>query len=167
MILIGLGSNVGDRQQNIITAIQALSKHTEITIEKVSALYETKPVGVTNQPDFLNGAISIHTTLAPLSLLAVCLDVECQMGRVRHERWGPRNIDIDILSYHSLVIRDEVLQLPHPRLHERAFVLVPLEEIASDVMIHQGATPGELLATMNDRNDVTIYAELDLSAIVR
>lgn len=167
MILIGLGSNMGDRQQNIMTAIRTLNKHTEITIEKVSSLYETKPVGVTDQPDFLNGAISIGTTLTPSELLAVCLDVECQMGRVRHERWGPRNIDIDMLIYHSLVIRDEVLQIPHPRLHERTFVLVPLAEIASDILVYQGETPSQLLKTMDDRNDVKVYAEMNFSAIVK
>lgn len=167
MILIALGSNVGDRQQNIRTAIQKLSEYEDITVERISSLYETKPVGVIDQPDFLNGVIRIHTTLDPQALLDVCLHTEKEMGRIRHERWGPRNIDIDILIYHSDVIQDEVLQLPHPRLHERSFVLVPLQEIAGDLLIYQGLTAEELLITMDDRSDVKLYAEMNISTIVR
>ncbi len=167
MILIALGSNMGNRQQNIMTAIRKLSEHEDITVEKVSSLYETKPVGVIHQPDFLNGVISIHTTLKPLALLEVCLQTEKAMGRIRHERWGPRNIDIDILIYHSDVIQDEVLQLPHPRLHERSFVLVPLQEIVGNLPIYQGLTAEELLITMDDRSDVMLYTEMNISAIVK
>ncbi len=165
MILIGLGSNLGDRKNNIITAIQKLSQEQGISIEKVSSLYETKPVGVTNQPDFLNGAISIGTTLSPLELLAVCMSVECQMGRIRDERWGPRNIDIDILVYHDLIMKDEVLQVPHPRLCERAFVLIPLQEIAGHILVDQGLTPGELLKNIHDTSDVVLYEELSLDLL--
>ena len=161
MILIGLGSNIGDRQKNIKDAIQELSKHKDISIDKISSLYETKPVGVTKQPDFLNAAISIHTTLAPKDLLAVCLQVECQMGRVRDQRWGPRNIDIDMLIYHDLMIKDEVLTIPHPLLHERCFVLIPLQEIASDLKVYRGYTPAELLDRRDDVSDVIFYKKLD------
>jgi len=161
MILIGLGSNIGDRQKNIMTAIQKLGQHAEISIEKISSLYETKPVGVTKQPDFLNGAISIATTLAPRKLLAVCLNVECQMGRIRAERWGPRNIDIDILIYDDQVIADEALCIPHPRLQERSFVLIPLQEIAGDLLVYQGQTPGELLEKMVDNSDVVLYEKVN------
>ena len=157
MILIGLGSNLGDRQKNIMTAIEKLGQHKDIQIEKVSSLYETKPVGVTTQPDFINGVISITTSLSPLALLRVCLKVEEEMGRIRDERWGPRNIDIDILVYHDLMMEDEVLQIPHPRLHERCFVLVPLEEIAPGALVYQGLTPGELLGNREDRHDVVLY----------
>lgn len=167
MIVIALGSNMGDRQENIMTAIRALSQHSDIIIERVSSLYETKPVGITDQPDFLNGVISISTTLEPFKLLEVCLYVESQMGRIRHERWGPRNIDIDILIYHSQVVQDEVLQIPHPRLHERSFVLVPLQEIARELPVYQGLTPGELLKAMDDCNDVMLYAEMNISTIVK
>jgi len=157
MILIGLGSNIGDRQKNIITAIQMLGKHKAISIEKISSLYETKPVGLTEQPDFLNGAISITTTLAPRTLLKVCLNVECQMGRIRGQRWGPRNIDIDILVYDDHVIKEETLYIPHPRLHERSFVLIPLQEIAEDLPVYQGQTSGELLNKIAKSNDVVLY----------
>ncbi len=157
MILIGLGSNLGDRPQNIMTAIEKLGQHKDIQIEKVSSLYETKPVGVTTQPDFINGVISITTSLSPLALLRVCLKVEEEMGRIRDERWGPRNIDIDILVYHDLMMEDEVLQIPHPRLHERCFVLVPLQEIDPRALVYQGLTPGELLGNRADRHDVVLY----------
>ena len=165
MILIGLGSNLGDRKENILTAIQKLSQREDISIERISSLYETKPVGVTNQPDFINGAICISTTLSPRALLAVCLSVECQMGRIRDERWGPRNIDIDILVYHDLIIQDEVLHIPHPRLCERAFVLIPLQEIASDTKVDQGLTPGELLSKIHDTSDVVLYEHLTLDVL--
>ncbi|MBC8016101.1 MAG: 2-amino-4-hydroxy-6-hydroxymethyldihydropteridine diphosphokinase [Sporomusaceae bacterium] len=157
MIVIGLGSNIGDREKNIASAIQKIANHPEIHIDKVSSLYETKPIGVTEQPDFLNGVVSIDTALTPFKLLEVCLDVEYQMGRVRDQRWGPRNIDIDILVYHDHFIQDEVLQIPHPCLHERRFVLIPLQEIAGDVPIYQGLTPRQLLHKINDCGDVVLY----------
>lgn len=161
MILIGLGSNIGDREKNIITAIQQLAKQNEIRIEKISSLYETQPVGITDQPDFLNGAISIATNLSPRNLLKVCLQVEKQMGRIRDQRWGPRNIDIDLLVYDDHVIMDEVLSIPHPRLHERSFVLIPLQEIIGDIPIYQGQTPGELLAKIDEQNDVVLYKKMN------
>lgn len=159
MIIIGLGSNIGDREKNITSAIRKISNHQEIRIDKVSSLYETKPIGVTEQPDFLNGVISIDTDLTPIKLLEVCLDVESQMGRVRDQRWGPRNIDIDILVYHDQFIQDEVLQIPHPRLHERRFVLIPLLEIAGDIPIYQGLTPEQLLHKIGNTGDVVLYKE--------
>ena len=165
MILIGLGSNIGDRQKNIITAIQNLGKHQGISIEKISSLYETKPVGVTAQPDFLNGAISITTNLAPHRLLEICLNVECQMGRIRDQRWGPRNIDIDILVFDDHVIVDEILCIPHPRLHERSFVLIPLQEIAGGIPIYKGQTPDELLSKIDENSDVVLFRKMNYNLI--
>ncbi|MBP2628600.1 MAG: 2-amino-4-hydroxy-6-hydroxymethyldihydropteridine pyrophosphokinase [Firmicutes bacterium] len=165
MILIGLGSNIGDRQKNIITAIRKLGKHKEIIIKEISSLYETKPVGVTAQADFLNGAISISTTLAPRKLLEVCLNVECQMGRIRDQRWGPRNIDIDILVYDDHIIMDEALCIPHPRLHERRFVLIPLQEIAGDIPVYQGQTPRELLKKVDGNSDVVLYKKMNYNLL--
>ncbi len=162
MIILGLGSNMGDRERYIKSAISELDKQSKITINNISSLYETKPVGFVNQPNFLNLVISINTMLNPYELLTECLHVEHQLGRVRKQRWGPRNIDIDILVYHSHIIRDEVLQLPHPRLHERAFVLIPLQEIAYDLPVYQGLTSKELLQTMNDVDDVVFYKKINL-----
>jgi 2-amino-4-hydroxy-6-hydroxymethyldihydropteridine diphosphokinase len=161
MILIGLGSNMGNRENNIKIAIYELHRHTDISVDKISSLYETKPVGMVDQPNFLNAVISIETILKPRDLLKVCLHIECQMGRVRNQRWGPRNIDIDILVYHNLLIQDEVLQIPHPRLHKRSFVLIPLQEIADGISIHQGLTPGELLRKMDDLADVMLYKRMN------
>jgi len=161
MILIGLGSNIGDRQKNIITAIQKLNKLQGISIDRISSLYETKPVGVTAQPDFLNGVISIVTNLTPHQLLEVCLNVECQMGRIRDQRWGPRNIDIDILVYDDYIIEDESLSIPHPRLHERSFVLIPLQEIAGGKPIYHGQTPEELLNKIDKNSDVLLFQKID------
>ncbi len=161
MIILGLGSNIGDRESNITSAISELNKQSKITINTISSLYETKPVGFVNQPNFLNLVISINTILNPHELLIKCLDVEQQLGRVRKQRWGPRNIDIDILVYHGYIVCDEVLQLPHPRLHERSFVLIPLQEIVHDLPVYQGLTCKELLETMND-DDVILYKKMNL-----
>jgi 2-amino-4-hydroxy-6-hydroxymethyldihydropteridine diphosphokinase len=162
MIILGLGSNMGDRESNIKSAICELNKQSKITINKISSLYETKPVGFVNQPNFLNLVISINTMLNPHELLTECLHAEYQLGRIRKQRWGPRNIDIDILVYHSHIIKDEVLQLPHPRLHERSFVLIPLQEIAYDLPVYQGLTSKDLLQTMNANDDVILYKKMNL-----
>ncbi|MDF2635803.1 MAG: 2-amino-4-hydroxy-6-hydroxymethyldihydropteridine pyrophosphokinae [Pelosinus sp.] len=162
MILLGLGSNMGEREDNIRLAICELAKHPEIFIDETSSLYETKPVGMVDQPDFLNLVISINTKLTPHELLAECLHTEFELGRVRNQRWGPRNIDIDILIYHNRVIQDEVLQIPHPRLHERSFVLIPLQEIAYDIPVYQGLTSGELLQKLDDSDDVVLYKRMNL-----
>jgi 2-amino-4-hydroxy-6-hydroxymethyldihydropteridine diphosphokinase len=164
MVLLGLGSNVGDREFNIITAIRQLDQYSGIRIAKLSSLYETKPVGVIHQANFLNAVVSLNTTLQPYLLLKACLAIEAQMGRVRKERWGPRNIDIDILSYHNVFIQDEVLEIPHPRLHERAFVLVPLKEIAGNVPIIRGLTPNELLQQIGD-SDVVLFKKVDIGLL--
>ncbi|AJQ27302.1 2-amino-4-hydroxy-6-hydroxymethyldihydropteridine diphosphokinase [Pelosinus fermentans] len=162
MIILGLGSNMGDRESNIKSAICELNKQSKITINKISSLYETKPVGFVNQPNFFNLVISINTMLNPHELLTECLHAEYQLGRIRKQRWGPRNIDIDILVYHGHIIKDEVLQLPHPRLHERSFVLIPLQEIAYDLPVYQGLTSKDLLQTMNANDDVILYKKMNL-----
>jgi 2-amino-4-hydroxy-6-hydroxymethyldihydropteridine diphosphokinase len=162
MILLGLGSNMGNRENNIKLAIRKLAAHPRIFIDKVSSLYETKPVGMVDQPDFLNLVISINTNLTPYGLLAECLHTEFELGRIRNLRWGPRNIDIDILIYHNRVIQDEVLEIPHPRLHERSFVLIPLEEIAHDIPVNHGLTSKDLLQKLDDRDNVVLYKKMIL-----
>lgn len=127
---VGLGSNLGDRESVIADAVSALGSHPEIEVLRVSTLRETEPWGPIDQPRFLNGAVAVDTTLAPRALLGVLLDVERGLGRVRHERWGPRTIDLDLLLYGDTVVDEPGLTVPHPRLRERAFVLEPLLEIA-------------------------------------
>ncbi len=127
---LGLGANIGDREASISAALRALDETPKIQVTQVSSLYETAPVGMTRQPDFLNVVARICTHLIPDELLTTILHLENQMGRVRTERWGPRVIDIDVLLYGDRQISRPGLSVPHPRLSERAFVLVPLAEIA-------------------------------------
>jgi 2-amino-4-hydroxy-6-hydroxymethyldihydropteridine diphosphokinase len=135
---LSLGSNLGERQDNLREALEKLSSSGEIEVLRVSSLYETKPVGYTDQPDFLNLVAEIATTLEPHALLRRCLEVENEMGRMREERWGPRLIDLDVLLYGDLVIDNEELVLPHPLMLERAFVLVPLLELAPELAMPDG-----------------------------
>ena len=127
---VGLGANLGDREGTIHAAVAELPG-----VVAVSALRETDPVGVTDQPRFLNGVVALETDLSPRELLDVLLTVERRLGRERRERWGPRTIDLDLLVYGVEVIDDEGLTVPHPRLHERRFVLEPLAEIAPELLI--------------------------------
>lgn len=131
---LALGSNIGDREGYIKKAVELLKAHPQIRVLAVSPLYNTAPVGFIDQPDFLNGAVAVDTVLMPHELLDVCLGIEKRLGRVRTVRWGPRTIDIDLLLYDDLVINGEDLALPHPRMHERAFVLQPLCDIAPDAV---------------------------------
>jgi 2-amino-4-hydroxy-6-hydroxymethyldihydropteridine diphosphokinase len=128
-VLLGLGSNLGDRQRNLERALEALEPRAIAVLER-SSFYLTEPVGGPPQDWFVNAAARVETTLAPEDLLRACLAVEQGMGRVRGERNGPRTLDIDILFYGRLVLETPGLRLPHPRLHERRFVLVPLLELA-------------------------------------
>lgn len=146
MIVLGFGSNLGDREGNIVSALKLLAAHSQITIKQVSALYETDAVGVITQPDYLNAVIAIETSLSPEQLLEVCLGVEQSLGRVRLERWGPRTIDIDLVLYNDCHMVTEQLTVPHPLFYQRGFVLVPLAEIAGNVPVYEGLTPDELLA---------------------
>ena len=127
---LGLGSNVGDREEYIEQAIFLLSKTPGIKIRKKSANYETEPEGNSDQPQFLNAAIEVQTMFDPYKLLSVLHETENALGRERDVEWGPRTIDLDILLYDDQIVSDDKLQIPHPLLHERLFVLKPLSEIA-------------------------------------
>ena len=131
---IGFGSNIGDRLAHIQNAIQTLSKTEGITLQKISSVYKTDPVGYEAQAQFLNGVAAIQTTLPPLSLLHILKDIETAIGRKHRTRWGPREIDLDILIYGDMCLQTEKLIIPHPEMHRRGFVLVPLAEIAPDLV---------------------------------
>jgi len=133
LVYISFGSNVGDRLSNIERALAHISAHSSITITKKSSLYETEPVGYENQDWFLNGVIEIETEISPDKLLNLLKQIEKDVGRRERTLWGPREIDLDILLYGQRCIENPNLTIPHPRLHERGFVLVPLAEIASQV----------------------------------
>lgn len=126
---LGLGGNIGDSRKLIATAIRQLSEHPDISVEAVSPLYLTPPWGKIDQPAFLNAAVRIDTTLSPRALLQIILGIERKLGRERIERWGPRRIDIDILLFGAVETDEPGLHLPHPKLQERAFALMPLVDV--------------------------------------
>jgi 2-amino-4-hydroxy-6-hydroxymethyldihydropteridine diphosphokinase len=130
---IGIGSNLGKRRENCLRAIESIERKG-ILVTRKSSLYETEPWGVKDQPPFLNMSIEVETDLNPLELFSVLKDIERQQGREESVRWGPRVIDLDILLYDDIVMKEERLTIPHPLLHERGFVLIPLNEIAPNVM---------------------------------
>ena len=126
---IGIGSNLGDRRRNIDLSVEQLKKTPLTVVEKISSIYETKPLGGPPQPNFLNGVIKLKTNLSPRALLNRLKEIEGILGRERSERFGPRVIDLDILIYGGLNINEDGLVIPHPRMNEREFVLKGLNEI--------------------------------------
>lgn len=129
---LALGANIGDPPVQLAEAVRTLSAHPALALLSASSMIVTEPWGMTEQPRFHNMAVGIETTLAPNELLDICLAVETAMGRMRAERWGPRLIDIDVIAYERIEMESLRLTLPHPRAHERDFVLVPLRQIAPD-----------------------------------
>ena len=127
---LGLGSNVGDRFAHLQAAVDRLHATDGIRVEEVSSVYETDPVGGPEQEPYYNVVVRVATALSPRRLLKACAVVEQTGGRIRHERWGPRTIDIDILLYGPRTVQTKSLQIPHPRLVQRAFALIPLAEVA-------------------------------------
>ena len=130
---VALGSNLGDREGNLRRALELMEAHG-LQVTAVSSFLETAPYGVTDQPDFLNGVCAVETELEPLELLRLLLGIEQEMGRVRLRHWGERNIDLDLLLYEDRCLETEELTLPHRELHLRDFVLLPLAEIAPQVV---------------------------------
>jgi 2-amino-4-hydroxy-6-hydroxymethyldihydropteridine diphosphokinase len=130
---VGLGSNLGDRMENLRAALAYLDREPGFRVRAVSRVWDTAPLGPP-QPRFLNAAVRLATLLSPRSTLRRLLEIEDRLGRVRRERWGPREIDLDLLLYGDRVVTESVLDVPHPRLHERAFVLAPLAEIGGSVV---------------------------------
>lgn len=146
---LGLGSNVGDRLGNLAKAVGLLGER--MSVLRSSRVYETAPVGGPKQDDYLNAVIEVGVLMDARELLDVCLEVESQMGRIRAERWGPRVIDIDLLTFGRQVIDEPGLTVPHPRMHERLFVLAPLMELDADPPL----PGGRVLSTMRVNFDVS------------
>ena len=132
---IALGSNLGDRIGQMQSALKALAADNQLKVLQISPLYENRAVGMEEADDFLNAMAEVETSMAPLELLDFCLGVESKLGRVRTKEWAPRTIDLDIIAYGDEVIEHERLQVPHPRIAERDFVVHPLCAIAPNVEI--------------------------------
>ena len=133
VVYVGLGSNLGDRREHIRQAIDLLGKEKGIRVVMLSSMYETEPVGFEDQQWFANAVVRLETQLSPVALLRVLKTIEKTIGRMPTFRWGPREIDLDLLLYDQICMKSPELTIPHPRMHERAFVLIPLAEIAGDL----------------------------------
>jgi 2-amino-4-hydroxy-6-hydroxymethyldihydropteridine diphosphokinase len=147
---IGLGANLGEREVMIRRALDALAAGEGLRLVGVSELRETDPVGYEDQPRFLNGVAAVETTVSARDLLSRLLEIECELGRDRasSERWGPRTIDLDLLLYGDRVVDEPGLRVPHPRLHERRFVLEPLAELSPGLVVPGRGPVSDLLAEL-------------------
>ncbi len=156
-IYLGLGSNIGNREQNLVGCIELLNNTGEIRVFQSSSVYESEPVGYKSQPNFLNMVVEIDTELSPLALLKRTQHIEKQIGRKKTFVWGPRVIDIDILNYVNLVLEHPNLVLPHQQLHLRRFVMIPLKEVAEGYFHPKLNKPiDELLNECQDQNQVRL-----------
>jgi 2-amino-4-hydroxy-6-hydroxymethyldihydropteridine diphosphokinase len=138
--VLGLGSNLGDRQRHLQHAVDSLRRRDDVCVVAVSSRYETDPVGGPEQPDYLNAVVVVESDLEPRQLLAVAFELEVAAHRDRHERWGPRTLDVDLLAVGDLVIDTPTLTLPHPRARERGFVLLPWREVDPGFCFPDGTT---------------------------
>ena len=159
VVYLALGTNLGNRTGNLRAAIESLPP--SVVVQQASPIYETPPWGVTDQPAFLNMVLEGKTHLSPLELLEYLKNLETKLGRAPTIRWGPRLIDMDILFYDSLVLRVPGLTIPHPHLHERPFVLVPLMDLAPDLVHPVLGISVRALLTMLDTTGVKIYEPTD------
>jgi 2-amino-4-hydroxy-6-hydroxymethyldihydropteridine diphosphokinase len=147
---VGIGANLGDREQTIRCAVKLLAGEPAVELFASSRLRETEPWGPVSQPRYLNGAVELTTDLEPRELLDVLLRIETELGRVRDgERWGPRTIDLDLILYEDRVVDEPGLHLPHPRLHERAFVLEPLCDLDPELEVPGWGSVSGLLAALH------------------
>ncbi len=151
---LSLGANLGDKIHTLKRALSLLEASGKIHAAGISSMYETPPWGKTDQPAFVNCAAAVRTALQPIELLHVCQAVEEQLGRVRHEHWGARTIDIDLLHIPGMTVAGNELTLPHPYMLERAFVMVPLAEIAPELVLGNGLTAAECLAGLDDKDEI-------------
>lgn len=143
--VIALGANLGDARAALVGAVQVLAATPQLRVVAESSIYRTAPIGGPDQPDYLNSVVIVETELPPYALLAVCHGIEDDWDRTREVRWGPRTLDLDIIAFGDLVSDDPILTLPHPRAHERAFVLVPwLEADPAAEVPGRGTVAGRL-----------------------
>jgi 2-amino-4-hydroxy-6-hydroxymethyldihydropteridine diphosphokinase len=157
---LALGTNIGDRKKNLLEAIDRINELDEIKVESTSKIYETEPVGYLDQDNYLNMVILIRTDKSPVELLKNLQKIEGQMKRTREIHWGPRTIDLDILLFDALTINLPDLVIPHPRMLERAFVLIPLKDVYNKKML-AGYDINLLINSCKDRNGVKLYSMED------
>jgi len=151
---IGLGSNEGERLENLKSGAAALAAADDVVVVGKSGVYDSEPVGMTDQPDFLNAVVAVETTLHPYQMLSLVHKIELDHGRQRITRWGPRTLDLDILLFGNLEQDDPKLLIPHPRLKERRFVLEPLLEVDPDIRLPDGTPVKKLLDSLEDSQTV-------------
>ncbi|WP_110926106.1 2-amino-4-hydroxy-6-hydroxymethyldihydropteridine diphosphokinase [Bacillus massiliglaciei] len=157
---LSIGSNMGDRLATFKKAVKLLNEYPEIRVMEASSLYETDPVGYTEQDCFLNAVLKLETSFDPENLLHACLDIESKLGRKRDIRWGPRTLDLDILLYNQENIETEILSIPHPRIQERAFVMVPLLELDPDIKLPNMSAPlSEDLKMISNNEGVRLWKQ--------
>ena len=162
-VFFSIGSNLGRREQNLGQVMDCLNTDLKVLIKAVSSVYETSPVGKIDQPDFLNAVISGLTRLTPIELLDYIKDIEKIMGRKETERWGPRIIDIDILLYEDVMMQTEKLTIPHAEMKNRAFVLIPLAEIAPELVFPDGTSVEENLKNLPEKDRVLLRKDIFLT----
>lgn len=155
---LSIGSNMGNRLDTFQTAFRLLDENKHIKLVSCSSLYETDPVGYTDQDCFLNAVFKVETDLKPEELLRICMQIEQELGRKRDIRWGPRTLDLDILLYNHENVETEILSIPHPRMHERAFVIIPLMELELDINLPKMNTSlSDLLDKIPDKEGVRLW----------
>jgi 2-amino-4-hydroxy-6-hydroxymethyldihydropteridine diphosphokinase len=152
---IALGSNLDNPHEQLDRALESLAQHAAIELIAISSRYQTPPIGP-QQPDFINAAAQLRTTLTPIMLLDALQDIEQQQKRRRSVHWGPRTLDLDILLYDNLVLDSKRLSIPHKLMTERAFVLVPLADIGADLTLPAGETVAQLLANCSQQGIVKL-----------
>ena len=157
-VYLGLGSNIGDRVRFLRHAVACLRQVADIRVTKVSSVYETEPMGVTEQGWFLNAVVEIDTMLPAEALLERTQAIERTLGRVRTHRWGPRTIDLDILLYEDLQVKTDSLAIPHPELHRRAFVMIPLLELNPGISLPGSTAISACLAQLGTHEQVRHFA---------
>jgi 2-amino-4-hydroxy-6-hydroxymethyldihydropteridine diphosphokinase len=157
---IALGSNIGNREEYLKNAIKKINSHSFIEVEDISSIYETNPIGYTDQDKFLNMVIKVNTDLTAFELLNVLQEIERLLNRKREVKWGPRTLDLDILLYNHENIEAEQLIIPHPRMHERAFVLIPLYELCKNIIIPTIEEPlSTIIDQLQDKEGVRIWKQ--------
>jgi dihydroneopterin aldolase/2-amino-4-hydroxy-6-hydroxymethyldihydropteridine diphosphokinase len=164
-VVLALGSNLGDRLSTLQAGVDALAAEPGIEVVRASGVVETAPVGGPEQDDYLNAVLLVRCSLSPRDLLAACHRAEAGQGRERLVRWGPRTLDVDVVTYDALVSADPTLTLPHPRAHERAFVLVPWSQCDPGAVLPGpgGGPVSRLAAAADDADGVRVRADLSLT----